>query len=107
MTIRLTLDGRLAPALAVVAAHGIAVRRTTGDPATGTHAAMVRAELAARVPAGTGSYVLWATAGDGYALHCSDAGVAEAVVAACDAAAIETRRDGSVVMARAALPLAA
>jgi hypothetical protein len=107
MTIQHTLDGRLRPALAVVAAHGIAVRRTIGDAATGTHAAMVRAELAARFPAGMGSYVLWATAGDGYALHCSDEGVAEVIVAACDAAAIETRRDGTVVIARVALPLAA
>jgi len=100
------LDRRLGPALAVVAGHGIAVRRTIGD-ATGTHAAMVRAELAARRPAGMPSHVLVATAGDGYALHCSDERVAAVVVAACGAAAIETRRDGTVVTARAGLQLAA
>ena len=105
MTTQHALDGRLTPALAVVAAHGIAVRRTIGDAATGMHAAMVRAELAARWPAGMASYVLVAAAGDGYALHCSDDGVAAVVVAACDAAGIETRRDGTVVMARVPVPV--
>ena len=94
-------DPALASALANVAAHGIAVRRATGDPATGTHAAMIRAELAARCPAGMGSYVLWTASVDGYAMHCSDAGVAEAVAAACHASGVETHRDGAVVTARA------
>jgi hypothetical protein len=94
-------DAALASALASVAAHGVAVRRAIGDPATGTHAAMIRAELAARCPAGMGSYVLWAASGDGYTLHCSDAGVAEAVVAACHAGGVATHRDGAVVTARA------
>ena len=97
-------DAALASALANVAAHGIAVRRATGDPATGTHAAMIRVELTARCPAGMGSYVLWATSGDAYALHCSDAGVAEAVAAACHASGVETHRDGAVVTARATAP---
>jgi hypothetical protein len=97
-------DRALASALANVAAHGIAVRRATGDPATGTHAAMIRAELAARYPAGLRSYVLWTTSVDGYALHCSDAGVAEAVAAACHANGVETHRDGAVVTARATAP---
>ena len=99
MTTHQILDARLAPALRVVASHGIAVRRATGDPATGTHAAMIRAELAARFPAGMGSYVLWATAGDARALHCSDAATAAAVAAACEAAGIETTRSGTVVTA--------
>lgn len=94
----------LASVLATVANHGIAVRRATGDLATGTHAAMIRAELAARFPAGMGSYVLWAGSGDTYALHCSDAGVAEAVAAACDASGIETQREGAVVTAPVAAP---
>jgi hypothetical protein len=66
-----------------------------------------RAELAARRAAGMASHVLVATAGGGYALHCSDERVAAVVIAACDAAAIETRRDGTVVTARAGLQLAA
>jgi hypothetical protein len=94
-------DRALASALANVAAHGIAVRRATGDPATGTHAAMIHAELAARYPAGMGSYVLWIASLDGYTMHCSDAGVAEAVAAACHASGVETHRDGAVVTARA------
>jgi hypothetical protein len=94
-------DPALASALANVAAHGIAVRRATGDPATGTHAAMIHAELAARYPAGMGSYVLWIASLDGYTMHCSDAGVAEAVAAACHASGVETHRDGAVVTARA------
>src|SRR5829696_4117586 len=53
----------LASTLASVAAQGIAVRRVIGDPATGTYAAMVRAELAARCPAGMRSYALWSTSG--------------------------------------------
>jgi hypothetical protein len=97
-------DPALVSALANIAAHGIAVRRATGDPATGTHAAMIRAELAARYPAGTGSYVLWTASVDAYALHCSDAGVAEAVAAACHANGVETHRDGAVVTARATAP---
>ena len=68
-----TIDARLAPVLAEISAHGIAVRRTLDPSPAGTHAAMIRAELAARFPAGLGSYVLWATSGDAYALHCSDA----------------------------------
>ena len=99
MTTHQILDARLAPALRVVASHGIAVRRATGDPATGTHAAMIRAELAARFPAGLGSYVLWTTAGDACALHCSDAATAAAVAAACRAAGIETTRCETVVTA--------
>jgi hypothetical protein len=55
-------DAALASALARVAAQGIAVRRVIGDPATGTYAAMVRAELAARCP-GLVSYVLWSASG--------------------------------------------
>jgi hypothetical protein len=97
-------DPALASALATVAAHGIAVRRATGDPATGTHAAMIRAELAVRYPAGMGSYVLWPASVDAYALHCSDAGVAEAVAAACHANGVETHRDGAVITARAPAP---
>jgi hypothetical protein len=97
-------DPALASALASVGALGIAVRRTTGDPATGTHAAMIRAELAARCPAGMRSYVLWTASVDAYALHCSDAGVAEAVAAACYASGVETHRDGAVVTARATAP---
>ena len=69
-----------------ISAHGIAVRRTLDPSPAGTHAAMIRAELAARFPAGLGSYVLWATSGDAYALHCSDPATAAAVAAACDAA---------------------
>ena len=99
MTTHQILDARLAPALRVVASHGIAVRRATGDPAAGAHAAMIRAELAARYPAGMGSYVLWATAGDACALHCSDAATAAAVAATCEAAGIETTRSGTVVTA--------
>jgi hypothetical protein len=97
-------DDALASALANAAAHGIAVRRVTGDPATGMHAAMIRAELAARCPAGMGSYVLWAASGDAYALHCSDAGVAEAVAAACHASGVATHRDGAVVTAHPTAP---
>jgi hypothetical protein len=97
-------DAALASALARVAAQGIAVRRVIGDPATGTYAAMVRAELAARCPAGMGSYVLWSASGDAYALHCSDAGVAEVVAAACHATGVTTHRDGAVVTARATAP---
>ena len=100
MTTHHILDARLAAALRVVASHGIAVRRATGDPATGTHAAMIRAELAARYPAGMGSYVLWATSGDACALHCSDAPTAAAVAAACKAAGIEITRSETVVTAR-------
>jgi hypothetical protein len=93
-------DAALASALARVAAQGIAVRRVIGDPATGTYAAMVRAELAARCPAGMGSYVLWSASGDAYALHCSDAGVAEVVAAASHATGVTTHRDDAVVTAR-------
>jgi hypothetical protein len=96
-------DAALASALAAVAAQGIAVRRVIGDPATGTYAAMVRAELAARCP-GLGSYVLWSAPGDAYALNCSDAGVAEIVAAACHATGVTTHRDGAVVTARATAP---
>ena len=99
MTMHQNLDARLAPALPLVASHGIAVRRATGHPATGAHAALIRAELAARFPAGMGSYVLWATSGDACALHCSDAATAAAVAAACEAAGIETTRSGTVVTA--------
>ena len=91
----------LASALASVAARGIAVRRTTGDPATGMHAAMIRAELAARC--GVVSYVLWTASLDAYGLYCSDAGVAEAVAAACRASGVETDRDGAVLTATAPL----
>jgi hypothetical protein len=101
MTVNNALDGRLRAALAVVAAHGIAVRRTIGDTAQGMHAAMVRAELAARYQAGMRSHVLVAITGDGYALDCSDEGVATVVVAACEAASVGTRRDGTVVIAGA------
>jgi hypothetical protein len=94
-------DPAVASALANVAAHGIGVRRATGEPATGTHAAMIRAELAARYPAGMGSHVLWTASLDGYAMHCSDAGVAEAVAAACHARGVEAHRDGTAVTARA------
>ena len=100
MTMHQNLDARLAPALRLVASHGIAVRRATGDPATGAHAALIRAELAARFPAGMGSYVLWATSGDACALHCSDAPTAAAVAAACKAAGIEITRSETVVTAR-------
>ena len=99
MTMHQNLDARLAPALRLVASHGIAVRRATGDPAAGAHAAMIRAELAARYPAGMGSYVLWATSGDACALHCSDAPTAAAVAAACEAAGIAASRAGTVVTA--------
>jgi hypothetical protein len=61
---------------------------------------MIRAELGARFPAGLGSYVLWATSGDAYALHCSDASVAEAATFACRAAGISATRAGTVVTAR-------
>ena len=107
MTTHQSLDACLAPALRLVASHGIAVRRATGDPAAGAHAAMIRAELAARYPAGMGSYVLWATAGDACALHCSDAATAAAVAAACKAAGIETTRSDTVVTGRIAAPAAA
>jgi hypothetical protein len=100
MTSNLTIDGRLAPALRDVAAHGITVRRAMDDPTSGTHAAMIRAELTSRFPAGMCSYVLWATAGDAYALHCSDADTATAVAGACDAAGISTTRAGTVLTAR-------
>jgi hypothetical protein len=90
----------LASTLASVAAQGIAVRRVIGDPATGTYAAMVGAELAARCHAGPRSYVLWSTSGDRYALHCSDAGVAEVVAAASHATGVTTHRDDAVVTAR-------
>ena len=107
MTMHQNLDARLAPALRLVASHGIAVRRATGDPATGAHAALIRAELAARFPAGMGSYVLWATSGDACALHCSDAPTAAAVAATCKAAGIEITRSETVVTARiAARPVA-
>ena len=96
-------DAALASALAGVAAQGIAVRRVIGDPTTGTYAAMVRAELAARCR-GTGSYVLWTAFGDTYALHCSDAGVAEVVAAACHSTGVMTHRDGAVITARATSP---
>jgi hypothetical protein len=96
-------DAALASALARVAAQGIAVRRVIGDPATGRYAAMVRAELAARCP-GLVSYVLWSAPADAYALNCSDAGVAEIVVAACHATDVTTHRDGAVVTARATAP---
>jgi hypothetical protein len=65
---------------------------------------MIRAELTARYPACTGSHVLWTASVDAYALHCSDAGVAEAVAAACHANGVETHRDGAVVTARATAP---
>ena len=94
----------LASTLASLAAQGIAVRRVIGDPATGTYAAMVRAELAARCPAAMRSYVLWSASGDAYALHCSDAGVAEVVAAASHATGVTTHRDGAVVTARATAP---
>ena len=100
MTTHHILDARLAAALRVVASHGIAVRRATGDPAAGAHAAMIRAELAARYPAGMGSHVLWATTGDACALHCSDPATAAAVAAACAAAGIAATRSGTVVTAR-------
>ena len=89
----------LASTLASVAAQGIAVRRVIGDPATGTYAAMVGAELAARCHAGPRSYVLWSTSGDRYALHCSDAGVAEVVAAACHTTGVTTHSDGTVTTA--------
>ena len=89
----------LASTLASVAAQGIAVRRVIGDPATGTYAAMVRAELTARCHAGPRSYVLWSTSGDRYALHCSDAGVAEVVAAACHTTGVTTDSDGTVTTA--------
>jgi hypothetical protein len=95
-----TVDARLAPVLAEISAHGIAVRRTLDPSPAGTHAAMIRAELAARFPAGLGSYVLWATSGDSYALHCSDASVADAATFACRAAGISATRAGTVVTAR-------
>jgi hypothetical protein len=60
---------------------------------------MIRAELAARYPAGMGSYVLWATTGDACALHCSDPATAAAVAAACEAAGIAASRAGTVVTA--------
>jgi hypothetical protein len=63
---------------------------------------MIRAELAARFPAGLGSYVLWATTGDACALRCSDASVAEAVTFACRTAGISATRAGTVVTARPA-----
>src|SRR6185295_15427635 len=88
MTTHHILDARLAAAL-----------RATGDPAAGAHAAMIRAELAARYPAGMGSYVLWATTGDACALHCSDPATAAAVAAACEAAGIAASRAGTVVTA--------
>ena len=97
-----TLDARLAPVLAAMSAHGIAVRRTLDAHSAGPHAAMIRAELAARFPAGLGSYVLWAPSGDAYILHCSDASVAEAVTFACRAAGIVTMHAGTVVTARPA-----
>jgi hypothetical protein len=100
-------DGRLAPALGDLAAHGIAVRRATGAVPTGADAARIRADLAARFPCGMGSYVLWATAGDAWALHCSDADVAAAVAAVCAAEGIAARRDGTVVTARLASAFAA
>lgn len=102
MTTTQTPDPRLALALRALAAHGIAVRRAEDDPAGGAHAAMVRAELAARYPAGMGSYVLWASAGDAYALHAGDPQTAVAVAAACNSAGIPATRDGSVVTARPA-----
>lgn len=102
MTATKTLDARLAPVLAEMSAHGIAVRRTLDAHSAGPHASMIRAELAARFPAGLGSYVLWTTSGDAYALHCSDASVAEAVTFACRAAGISTTRTGTVVTARPA-----
>ena len=97
-------DAALASALASLATQGIAVRRVIGDPATGTYAAMVRAELAARCPAGVGSYVLWSASGDATALHCSDAGVAEILAAACHATGVTTHRDGALVTARTTAP---
>jgi hypothetical protein len=96
-------DAALASALARVAAQGIAVRRVIGDPATGTYAAMVRAELAARCP-GLVSYVLWFASADAYALNCSDAGVAEIVAAAYHATGVTRHGDGAVVTARATAP---
>jgi hypothetical protein len=96
-------DAALASALARVAAQGIAVRRVIGDPATGTYAAMVRAELAARCP-GLVSYVLWSASADAYALNCSDAGVAEIVAAAYHATGVTRHGDGAVVTARATAP---
>ena len=94
-------DAALNAALANVAVQGITVRRVIGDPAAGTYAAMVRAELAARCPAGIGSHVLWSASGDAYALHCSDASVAEVVAAACHATGVTTHREGAGVTARA------
>ena len=102
MTATQKLDARLAPVLAAMSAHGIAVRRTLDAHSAGPHAAMIRAELAARFPAGLGSYVLWAPSGDAYVLHCSDASVAEAVTFACRAAGIATTHAGTVVTARPA-----
>jgi hypothetical protein len=104
-------DAALASALARVAAQGIAVRRVIGDPATGTYAAMVRAELAARCP-GLVSYVLWFASADAYAprrilsacMNCSDAGVAEIVAAAYHATGVTRHGDGAVVTARATAP---
>jgi hypothetical protein len=95
----------LASTLASVAAQGIAVRRDIGDPATGTYAAMVRAELAARCPTGMRSYVLWSTSGGPYALHCSDAGIAEVLTAAGHANGVTTHIDGAVTTARTTAPL--
>jgi len=54
----------------------------------------------ARFPAGLGSYVLWATSGDAYALHCSDASVTEAVTFAGRAPGISATHPGTVVTAR-------
>jgi hypothetical protein len=102
MTAIHALDARLAPVLAELSAHGIAVRRTLDTRSAGPHAAMIRAELAARFPAGLGSYVLWATTGDACALRCSDASVAEAVTFACRTAGISATRAGTVVTARPA-----
>jgi hypothetical protein len=95
-------DAAFASALAAIAARGIAVRRATGDLAAGTHAAMIRAELAARCGGGIRAYVLWTISADAHVLHGSDADVAETVAAVCHAAGLETHRDGAVVTARAA-----
>jgi hypothetical protein len=68
---------------------------------------MVRAELAARFPAGMGSYVLWATAGDGYALHCSDEGAPRSSSPRETRPPSRRAATARSSIARAALPLAA
>ena len=100
------LDRRLGPALAVVAGTALPSVAPSATPRARTPPWSAPSSLPAVRPAWRRTSS-WRPAGDGYALHCSDERVAAVVIAACDTAALETRRNGTVVTARAGQRLAA